>query len=501
MRSCRLRGRPIGSRHLPSLHARRTRACGCCGLSSCDGGGSSRPVDTTDLVVGVLEAPARSRSSPPRSASSTSGSRCSPSGRSTSSRFSSWRWPGARIRAPGRGCEHARVQLVLPRADPHLSSPRGRELARARPLPRRRGRRERARGACPSAGTRSAAAGARGGAPRRGGDIALGRRARRRRAGRDRRRAPPASRSLPRLDHARPDAAPVAEAVAIPARRGARRLGTHLRCRLRDRPTNGAARRLLPGLASLLAIALDRESSNRAPSRRRRCGGATRSRRRCSGGSHDLRSPLTAIAAAAGGLEHPGLELDANDRAELVETIVTETAGLEHMVADLLDLSRLQAGAASPVRELWSVDELVGAALDELRDDGATAVNVPADLPPVEVDAAQTRRVLVNLLENAPGMRAPPRVSGSVRRRRPGMRSLSGSKTTGRASRRSIPRPSSSRSGGARAARAATASASRSRVALPSRTAAASAPSRGRGGASLVLTLPAASSRLVEAPR
>jgi len=198
-----------------------------------------------------------------------------------------------------------------------------------------------------------------------------------------------------------PDATPVAEAVAYPLVAGERTLGTI------SMPAPGpsddrAARRLLPGLASLLAIALDREeleqSALEAEALRQSDAIKTTLLRAV---SHDLRSPLTAIAAAAGGLEHPGLELDANDRAELVEAIVTETARLEHMVADLLDLSRLQAGAVSPVRELWSVDELVGAALDELHDDGATAVDVSAELPPVEVDAAQTRRVLVNLLENA----------------------------------------------------------------------------------------------------
>jgi two-component system sensor histidine kinase KdpD len=71
------------------------------------------------------------------------------------------------------------------------------------------------------------------------------------------------------------------------------------------------------------------------------------------------------------------------------------------MVRDLLDLSRLEANAADPQRELWAVDELVGAALDELHDDGGTTVEVPADLPPVEVDAGHVRRILVNLLENA----------------------------------------------------------------------------------------------------
>ena len=171
------------------------------------------------------------------------------------------------------------------------------------------------------------------------------------------------------------------------------------------------------------------------------------------------------------------------------------------MVADLLDLSRLQAGAVSPVRELWSVDELVGAALDELRDDGATAVNVPADLPPVEVDAAQTRRVLVNLLENAhrhartaAGVRvsAAPSAGDAVVIRveddGPGITAFDSEAVFEPFWRGAS---SAGRNGlGLAIARGFAIANGGSLRAEPR-----------AGGASLVLTLPAASSRLVEAPR
>jgi len=118
--------------------------------------------------------------------------------------------------------------------------------------------------------------------------------------------------------------------------------------------------------------------------------------------SHDLRSPLTAIRAASEGLESASLELGDADRAELLETIRLETARLERLVANLLDLSRLEAGAARPQRELWPIDELVSRALDGL---GAEAARVTVALddeaPLVSVDAAQLERVLVNVLENA----------------------------------------------------------------------------------------------------
>ena len=191
------------------------------------------------------------------------------------------------------------------------------------------------------------------------------------------------------------------DAVSIPLEVDRRRVGTL------STPTPGPAdaavvERFIPALASLLAVAIDRESLERgaleADALRRSDAIKTTVLRAV---SHDLRSPLTAIVAAAGGLENRDLQLDESDRAALTETIVIETARLEEMVRDLLDLSRLEAGASDPQRELWSVDELVGGALDEVHDEGGISVDVPSELPPVEVDAAHARRILVNLLDNA----------------------------------------------------------------------------------------------------
>jgi two-component system sensor histidine kinase KdpD len=118
--------------------------------------------------------------------------------------------------------------------------------------------------------------------------------------------------------------------------------------------------------------------------------------------SHDLRSPLTAIRAAAEGLESTALELSDSDRADLLATIDTETRRLDHLVANLLDLSRLELGVAEPRPELWTVESLVGQALNEL---GSRAervdVDLAADLEPIEVDGVQIERVLVNLIDNA----------------------------------------------------------------------------------------------------
>jgi len=118
--------------------------------------------------------------------------------------------------------------------------------------------------------------------------------------------------------------------------------------------------------------------------------------------SHDLRSPLTAIVAAASGLANPQVTLDTVDQRELVETIRIEAERLDRLVGNLLDLSRLRAGAARPHPELWTVDDLISRSLDELgRRGDRVGVEFEGEPPPVELDAAQLERVLVNLLDNA----------------------------------------------------------------------------------------------------
>jgi K+-sensing histidine kinase KdpD len=118
--------------------------------------------------------------------------------------------------------------------------------------------------------------------------------------------------------------------------------------------------------------------------------------------SHDLRSPLTAIVAAASSLANPQVQLDETDHDELVATIRAEAERLNRVVGNLLDLSRLRGGAAEPHPELWTVDDLVSQALEELGARGdRVLVEVEDDVRPVHVDAVQIERVLVNLLDNA----------------------------------------------------------------------------------------------------
>jgi two-component system sensor histidine kinase KdpD len=116
--------------------------------------------------------------------------------------------------------------------------------------------------------------------------------------------------------------------------------------------------------------------------------------------SHDLRSPLTAVRAAAGGVDSPTVSAD--QRRELADVIRGETDRLTRLVEDLLDLSRLESGTATARREPCSLEEVVDAAVSAtpLRNAGIE-VRLPEDLPPVLVDPAQLERVVSNLLQNA----------------------------------------------------------------------------------------------------
>jgi two-component system sensor histidine kinase KdpD len=139
--------------------------------------------------------------------------------------------------------------------------------------------------------------------------------------------------------------------------------------------------------------------------------------------SHDLRSPLTAILASADALASPGLTLPAEDRLGLAEAIRGEAMRLDRVVEQLLDLSRLEAGAAEPHRELWHIDELVGQALAGLGGDASRVrLDIAPETPLVEVDAAQIERALANLLENA--LRYSPPASQVLLRAEPGVTEL-----------------------------------------------------------------------------
>ena len=121
----------------------------------------------------------------------------------------------------------------------------------------------------------------------------------------------------------------------------------------------------MPALESLLSAALERESLLgdvvETVALRRADTVKTALLRAV---SHDLRSPLTAISAAGEAIGSPAVS--AQEREEMAAVIQEETRRLSRLVDNLLDLSRLEAGAAEPRRDLTSVEELIRSALEEL---------------------------------------------------------------------------------------------------------------------------------------
>lgn len=120
--------------------------------------------------------------------------------------------------------------------------------------------------------------------------------------------------------------------------------------------------------------------------------------------SHDLRTPLASVKAAVTTLRRPPPALGAADRDELLGLIETQSDTLDRLVANLLDATRIQAGALELRRDILPVADLVDAALQALGpSDPAVevSVDVPADLPPVDIDLLLLQQVLVNLVDNA----------------------------------------------------------------------------------------------------
>ncbi len=118
--------------------------------------------------------------------------------------------------------------------------------------------------------------------------------------------------------------------------------------------------------------------------------------------SHDLRTPLATIIASASGLLEPDALFGEGDRTQLAREIVTAADRLEQMVHDLLDLSRLQAGAVVLSMSAVPLEEVVATAVAALP---STAVDVRVDptLPLVDADRGLLERALANVVSNAAG--------------------------------------------------------------------------------------------------
>jgi two-component system sensor histidine kinase KdpD len=120
--------------------------------------------------------------------------------------------------------------------------------------------------------------------------------------------------------------------------------------------------------------------------------------------SHDLRTPLAVVTGATSSLLDEHGPRDPAVRRDLLQTAHEEALRLNRLVSNLLDMTRLEAGALKVHKEPQSIEEVVGSALDRMEDrlrGRDVEIHIPADLPLVPFDPALVEQVLINLLENA----------------------------------------------------------------------------------------------------
>src|SRR6059058_24173 len=172
---------------------------------------------------------------------------------------------------------------------------------------------------------------------------------------------------------------------------------------LRGRPLPAADRRVLGAFASYAAVALDQQRLAAEAQAARPIAAADRMRTALLAAvSHDLRTPLASAKAAVTSLRSPDVNWAAEDHDELLATADESLDRLAHLVDNLLDMSRLQAGALSLFPRPAGLEEIVSRALDNLDPAGrGITVDIPESLPEISVDPAILERVIVNLTENA----------------------------------------------------------------------------------------------------
>jgi two-component system sensor histidine kinase KdpD len=126
--------------------------------------------------------------------------------------------------------------------------------------------------------------------------------------------------------------------------------------------------------------------------------------------SHDLRTPLATIMASAGSLRQQDVAWTEEERQSFAQAIEEEADHLNHLVGNLLDLSRIEGGSLKPQMSWQELDLVVSDTVDRLRPvtrNHRLRVEVPRDLPPMWFDPVEIGEVLYNLIENATKY-APP---------------------------------------------------------------------------------------------
>ncbi len=180
-------------------------------------------------------------------------------------------------------------------------------------------------------------------------------------------------------------------------------IGDGLSLALRGRTPPAAGQRVLEAFAAQAALALRQRRLTEEAEQARPLAEADRMRTALLAAvSHDLRSPLSSAKAAVESLRAADVVWTAAEHDELLATADESLDRLDRLVANLLDMSRLQAGLLGVAAQPVAVEEMLPPAIGDLGPAGATVrVQIPDGLPDVIADPALLERVLVNLMSNA----------------------------------------------------------------------------------------------------
>ncbi|EST29969.1 sensor histidine kinase [Streptomyces roseochromogenus] len=178
-------------------------------------------------------------------------------------------------------------------------------------------------------------------------------------------------------------------------------VGDHMALSLRGRVLPAADRRVLAAFAAQAAVVLDRQRLQREADRAGELAEGNRIRTALLAAvSHDLRTPLAGIKAAVTSLRSDDVEWSERDQADLLEAIEEGADRLDHLVGNLLDMSRLQTGTVTPIIRESDLDEVVPMALGGVPED-SVELDIPETLPMVYVDRGLLERAVANVVENA----------------------------------------------------------------------------------------------------
>ncbi len=178
-------------------------------------------------------------------------------------------------------------------------------------------------------------------------------------------------------------------------------VGDHMALALTGRVLPAEDRRVLAAFAAQAAVVLDRRRLREEADRARALAEGNRIRTALLAAvSHDLRTPLAGIKAAVTSLRSDDVAWSEEDQAELLEGIEEGADRLDHLVGNLLDMSRLQTGTVTPLIREIDVDEVVPMALGGVPE-ASVELDIPETLPMVAVDAGLLERAMANLVENA----------------------------------------------------------------------------------------------------